>query len=177
MRREQITDRDADFVGYVTSRLPRLRQLAYLLTQDWHRADDVVQTAVTQLYVHWRRASGVDNLDAYARTVVVRSFLTERRRWGSRVSLVSVPPDSATAVEDHAGRLAVRAALAAVPPRQRATLVLRFYCDLSVEQAAQALGCSPGTVKSQTARGLEALRRALAGTASPAWPTSERSKP
>jgi RNA polymerase sigma factor (sigma-70 family) len=91
----------------------------------------------------------------------VRAFLGERRKWGSRVQLTAEPPDAPAAVEDHAGRLAVRAALVSVPRRQQATLVLRFYCDLSVAEVAEILGCSQGTVKSQTARGLEAMRRAL----------------
>ena len=152
---------ERDYTDYVTAQLPWLRKLAYLLTQDWHQADDVVQTAITQLYRHWHRVARMDNPDGYARTVLVRSYLGERRKWGSRVRLTADPPDAATGVEDHAGRMAVRAALASVPPRQQATLVLRFYCDLSVEQVADALGCSRGTVKSQTARGLDALRRAL----------------
>jgi RNA polymerase sigma-70 factor (sigma-E family) len=156
-----VHERNDDYVGYVMQRLPWLRRLAYLLTQDWHRADDVVQTAIIKLHRHWRRASTAENLDGYARTVVVRAFLDEQRRWASRVRLVSALPDGPAVGEDHADRLAVQAALTAVPPRQRATLVLRFYCDLSVEHAAEVLGCSAGTVKSQTARGLDALRRAL----------------
>lgn len=159
-----MRDRDGDYTEYVTARLPWLRQLAYMLTQDWHRADDVVQTAIMQLYTHWSRVSRVENPDGYARTVLVRSFLGERRRWGSRVRLMAETPDTATRVADHAGQVAVRTALAEVPPRQRATLVLRFYCDMNVEQVAEVLRCSPGTVKSQTARGLEALRRMLADT-------------
>lgn len=168
-------ERDRDYTDYVTVHLPRLRRLAYLLTQDWHRADDVVQTAITQLYRHWHRVSRMDNPDAYARTVVVRSFLGERRRWSSRVRLTAEPPDGPTGVVDHASRVAVRTALASVPPRQQATLVLRFYCDLSVEQVADALGCSKGTVKSQTARGLDALRRALADAPPPISPSAQRS--
>ncbi|AUI59293.1 SigE family RNA polymerase sigma factor [Amycolatopsis sp. BJA-103] len=170
-----MREQDRDYVDYATTRLPWLRQTAYLLTQDWHRADDVVQTAFTQLYRHWKRASQVENLDGYTRTILVRSFLGERRRWGSRVRLMAEPPDHAGGEPDHAGRVAVRTALATVPPRQRATLVLRFYCDLSVEQAADVLGCSPGTVKSQTARGLDALRRVLADTPSPVSPAAKRS--
>lgn len=157
-------ERDHDYTTYVTAQLPWLRKLAYLLTQDWHRADDVVQTAITQLYRHWHRVSRMDNPDGYARTVLVRAFLGERRRWGSRVRLTADPPDVPAGAEDQASRIAVRTALASVPPRQQATLVLRYYCDLSVEQVAQVLRCSPGTVKSQTARGLDALRRALADT-------------
>jgi RNA polymerase sigma-70 factor (sigma-E family) len=171
-----VRDRDRDYAGYVTERLPWLRQLAYLLTQDWHRADDVVQTTIMQLYTHWQRVSQVENPDGYTRTVLVRSFLGERRRWGSRVQLTAEPPDIPTRVADHASQVAVRTALAEVPPRQRATLVLRFYCDLSVEQVADVLRCSPGTVKSQTARGLDALRRMLADTPTPVSPAAERSR-
>lgn len=82
-------------------------------------------------------------------------------------------PDEAAESADHAGRIDLRSALAALPPRQRAAVVLRFYCDLSIEQAAGVLDCSAGTVKSQTARGLDALRRAL----EPAWDLAEGEKP
>ena len=169
-------ERDSDYADYVTARLPWLRQLAYLLTQDWHRADDVVQTAIMQLYTHWQRVSRMENPDGYARTVLVRSFLGERRRWGSRVQLTADLPDTPTRTQDQASQVAVRTALAAVPPRQRATLVLRYYCDLTVDQVAEALRCSPGTVKSQTARGLDALRRMLADTPPPVAPAVERSR-
>lgn len=171
-----MRDRDRDYIGFVTARLPWLRQLAYLLTQDWHRADDVVQTAIMQLYTHWQRVTQVDNPDGYARTVLVRSFLSERRRWGSRVQLTAEPLETATRVQDHASQIAVRTALTEIPPRQRATLVLRFYCDLSVEETAGVLRCSQGTVKSQTARGLDALRRMLVDTPSPVVPATERSR-
>jgi RNA polymerase sigma-70 factor (sigma-E family) len=156
---------DADYVEYVRLRLSWLRRVAFLLCQDAHRADDLVQVAITQLYVHWRRIREVDNLDGYARTVLVRVYLGERRKWVSRVTLRPEVPDVAVEPVDHAGRLAVRRALADLAPRQRATVVLRFYCDLSVEQTADTLGCSPGTVKSQTAKGLDTLRRALGSQA------------
>ncbi|GAA2385619.1 SigE family RNA polymerase sigma factor [Dactylosporangium salmoneum] len=156
-------DEERRYVEYVAARLPWIRKVAFLLCQDWHRADDIAQAAITRLYLHWRRADGADSLDAYVRTMVVRVFLSERRSgWASRVDLRAEPQDRpGPADDDPAMRLAVRRALAEVPPRQRAALVLRYYCDLSVEDAAEALGCSTGTVKSQTARGLEALRRAL----------------
>src|SRR5262249_27251622 len=82
--------------------------------------------------------------------------------------------ESPVAAAGHDAVLDLRAAVAALPSRQRATLVLRFYCDLSVDQAAEVLGCSPGTVKSQTARALDAVRRALGPTADPADPGSTR---
>jgi RNA polymerase sigma factor (sigma-70 family) len=151
------------YVEYVSSRLPWIRKVAFLLCQDWHRADDVAQAAITRLYVHWRTASAATSLDAYVRTVVVRQFLSDRRGgWASRVDLrADMVDDRDVPDADLTTRLAVQQALADVAPRQRAALVLRYYCDLSVEQTADALRCSAGTVKSQTARGLESLRRAL----------------
>jgi RNA polymerase sigma-70 factor (sigma-E family) len=154
--------RDDEFTQYVAARLGALRRLAFLLCQDWHRADDLVQAAITRLYVHWARASALDHTDAYARTILVREFLGEQRSgWARRVSLHPEAPDRPGLPPDPDAGLDVRAALAGIPPRQRATLVLRFYCDLSVEQTAELMGCSAGTVKSQTAKGIAALRARL----------------
>ena len=154
--------RDAEYTEYVQSRLPWLRRVAYLLCQDWQSADDLVQSAITRLYTHWGRARETASIDAYTRTIMVRVFISERRSaWARRVVLFPEQYDLPGAEHDHDARLVVRAALAALPPRQRATLVLRFYCDLPVEVTARELGCTAGTVKSQTAKGLEALRRAL----------------
>jgi RNA polymerase sigma-70 factor (sigma-E family) len=158
-------DDERRYVEFVAGRLAWLRKVAFLLCQDWHRADDLAQAAITRLYVHWSAASRADNLDAYARRVLVREFLSARRTvWGSRVDLQPDPVREASAPDaDPVTRVMVRVALAQVPPRQRAALVLRYYCDLSVEETADVLRCSPGTVKSQTSRGLAALRRALDG--------------
>jgi RNA polymerase sigma-70 factor (sigma-E family) len=154
--------RDEDFTGYVQARLAWLRRVAYLLCQDWQQADDLVQTAITSLYVHWRRVSTMEHTDGYARTILVRAFLSERRGgWARRVTLAGTLPDVPSAEPDLGDALDVRAALATLPPRQRATLVVRFYCDLNVDQAAKVLGCSTGTIKSQTAKALAGLRRAL----------------
>jgi RNA polymerase sigma-70 factor (sigma-E family) len=154
--------RDEEFTQYVSARLAGFRRLAYLLCQDWHRADDLVQASITRLYVHWGRASAVAHTDAYARTILVREYLSEQRSgWARRVSLGPSMPDLPGFLPDHDTAVDVRIAMAALPPRQRATLVLRFYCDLSVEQAAAQLGCSAGTVKSQTAKGIAALRARL----------------
>jgi len=153
---------DDEFTQYVTARLGSLRRAAYLLCQDWQRADDLVQTTITRLYAHWGRASAVEHTDAYARTILVRVFLGEQRSgWSRRVSVTAALPDRPGQAPDRDAALDVRAALAALPPRQRATLVLRFYCDLTVTEAAAVLGCSEGTVKSQTAKGIAALREQL----------------
>ncbi|GAB3968360.1 SigE family RNA polymerase sigma factor [Actinoallomurus acanthiterrae] len=153
------------YVEYVTARLPELHRIAYLLCKDAHRADDVLQTAITRLYVHWHRAREADDLDRYVRTILIRSFLNEQRLRWARVRLTGAPHETpslpATAGPDVETRTVVHAALERVPPRQRAVLVLRFLCDLPVAEVAEILGCSQGNVKSQTARGLERLRGLL----------------
>jgi len=165
---EPNDSRDAEFTEYVTARVAALRRLAYLLCQDWHQADDLVQDAITRLYVRWNRARAVEHVDAYARTVLVREFLIKRRSgWARRVTTGPVPDRPGPSV-DHDAAVDLRAALAGLPPRQRAVVVLRFYCDLTIDQAAEVLGCSAGTVKSQTAKGLDALRRALEPATRPA---------
>ena len=154
--------RDAEFTEFVAARMTALRRVAYLLCHDWQRADDLVQIAITRLYTNWHRAAVMDHTEAYVRTILVREYISERRSgWARRVSLNGALPDRAGPQPDRDSAMDVQAALVAVPPRQRATLVLRFYCDLTVDQVAEVLGCTPGTVKSQTAKGLDALRRTL----------------
>jgi RNA polymerase sigma-70 factor (sigma-E family) len=160
------TGRDAEFTEYVAARLPALRRLALLLCHDWHGADDLVQAAITKLYLHWGKARASDSVDAYTRTILVREFLHERRRgWAKRVTLTDQPPDTAATEADKDSSLDVRAAIAALPPGQRAVLVLRYHYDLNIDQTANVLGCTSGTVKSQTARALAALRRTLGAAA------------
>lgn len=154
--------RDDEYTEYVTARLAWLHQVAFLLCQDRSRAEDLVQTAITRLYVHWRKARGADNLDAYTRTILVRVFLADQRTgWRRRVLPFGTMPESSAPAADPDTALDLRDALESLGPRQRATIVLRFYCDLSIEQTAEALSCSTGTVKSQTARALATLRSSL----------------
>jgi RNA polymerase sigma-70 factor (sigma-E family) len=151
-----------EFADYMSARLPSLRRLALLLCQDWHRADDLVQAAMTRLYLGWEKASNADSTDAYVRTILVREFIRERRTsWARRVSVTDQPPELPPPPPDREDFLDLRSAVAGLPPRQRAVLVLRFYCDMSVDQVAEALGCTQGTVKSQTAKALVTLRRVL----------------
>jgi RNA polymerase sigma-70 factor (sigma-E family) len=153
---------EAEYVDYVTARIPALRRLAYLLAGDGHRADDLVQQTITTLYVKWQRACTATNLDGYVRTMLVRTFIDERRLAWSRVRLFGEAPEPAPVSDtDAEDRQVVRAALALVPRRQQAVLVLRFYYDLPVDEVAGILGCSSGTVKSHTSRGLTTLRRLL----------------
>jgi RNA polymerase sigma-70 factor (sigma-E family) len=159
-------EQERDYVAYVTGRMPVLRRVATQLAGDAHRGDDLVQQAITKLYSHWRRASRAENLDAYVYRILVRVFLDERRHSWARVRLADSPADrpAPSAVDDVENRLLLTAALAQLPPRQRAAVVLRFLADRSVEEAAEILGVTPGTVKSQTADGLASLRRLLAAS-------------
>nr|WP_062341743.1 SigE family RNA polymerase sigma factor [Herbidospora sakaeratensis] len=152
---------DAEFIEYATAKTPWLRKVAYLLCGDWHQADDLVQAAITKLFVHWQRARRAGNLDGYARAVLVNEFLAERRRFWARWVVPWTGTDEAVAVQDLETALDLRTALDALPPRQRAAVVLRYYCDLSIEEAARTMRCSPGNVKSQASRGLATLRRNL----------------
>jgi RNA polymerase sigma-70 factor (sigma-E family) len=158
-----VRERDRDFCEYFDARVLLLRRTAYLLCGDWHRAEDLVQTTLVKLYVAWPRLSRGSSVDAYARQVLVRTAIDEARRWFRRSeTAVWELPDVAAAQPRSDDVLDVRRALAALPPGQRAVLVLRFWEDLPVEETASLLGCSEGTVKSQTSRGLATLRRLLA---------------
>ncbi|MEU7871064.1 SigE family RNA polymerase sigma factor [Dactylosporangium sp. NPDC049140] len=154
-----------EFHEFVRERLPGLRRAAYLLCGDWTRGDDIVQRTLTDVYVRWRRIRRAENVDAYVRTVLVHRFIDERRRgWAARESPVDRLPERCAedvALEGVPEGLELHAALARLPHRQRAVLVLRFFCDMSVEQTARVLRCAPGTVKSQTSAALATMRRLL----------------
>ena len=154
---------EADFRGWVTSRRSALRKTAYLLCGDWFLADDLVQDAITRVFSHWDRVTTTGDPDAYARRVLLNVYLDHRRRPGRREEPRAELPDLSTEPEHSADgdRDEVIAALAKVPPGQRAVLVLRYWEDLSIEETAKVLGTSQGNVKSQASRGLDALRAAL----------------
>jgi RNA polymerase sigma-70 factor (sigma-E family) len=156
---------ERQYVEYVSARLPALRRLGYHLCGDSDHSDDLVQETITSLYVQWRRIHAVDNLDGYVRRILLRAFLTERRRPWARVSLYDTPPERPAQAGDADLRMVLRGALLRIPPRQRAVLVLRFLHDLPVDEVAMEMRCSAGTVKSQTSHGLTALRRRLAESA------------
>jgi RNA polymerase sigma-70 factor (sigma-E family) len=154
---------ERDYVDYAQAHLPSLRRLAYRLCGDWTGADDLVQECLVALYRHWRKASAADEIDAYVRTMLVHAYLADRERsWSRRVRLfaeVTPPQVPPMAAPEH--RLDVLAALAKLSRGQRAVLVLRYWEDLDVARTATLLGCSTGTVKSQTSYAIAALRRLL----------------
>jgi len=156
------SENEAEYADYLRARLPRLHRTAYLLCGDAHRAEDVVQATALNLYLKWERIRAVDNVDGYVHRMLVREFFGQQRLGWARVLLTNRPPERVVAptssVEE---RDAITTALARLAPGQRAVLVLRFFCDLSIEATAAALNCSAGNVKSQTARGLTAMRRLM----------------
>lgn len=160
-----------DVEGYrefVAGRMDQLRRTAYVLSGDWHTADDLVSTTLVKLYRHWNRACTMDNPDAYARRILLRAWLDERRRPWRREHARQAVPDRPTAergTDQVVDRMAMLGLLAELSPKRRAVLVLRYFCDLSVDEAAATLNCSPGTVKSQTARALQTLRARLGARA------------
>lgn len=154
--------RGDEFADYATAFMPSLRRLALLLCRNWHDADDLVQVTLAKLYQHWHKAAAAESTDAYVRAMLVREFIRGRRAaWARRVSITDQPPQIQAPAADLDALLDLQAGLARLTPRQRAVLVLRYYCDLDVAQTAQVLGCAPGTVKSQTAKAMAALRHIL----------------
>jgi RNA polymerase sigma-70 factor (sigma-E family) len=151
---------DAEFLDFAAAVRPQLRRTAYLICHDWDAAADITQEALIRPYVAWPRLEHSTGLRTYARRTLVRVALDgARKRSSQELPTARVPDrageDPATATVE---RLVLIDALATLPPRQRACVVLRHYDDLSVDDVAAALGCRAGTVKSQTARGLATLR-------------------
>jgi len=165
-----MDNRDEAFAEYFGARADAMRATAFLLCGDWHRAEDLVQSAFIKLYRVWHRVAGKHTLDAYTRQILVRTFLDENRRgFFHRERVTAEPADwAAPANGSSEDRLVVLGALCQLPARQRTALVLRYWEDLSVEETARAMRCSVGTVKSQAARGLRAMRGLLPGFTAPA---------
>jgi RNA polymerase sigma-70 factor (sigma-E family) len=151
---------EAEFDELVAGRAHALRRTAYLLCGDWHQAEDLVQVAFMKLHASWHRVRRQEAFDAYLRKTLLRACIDEKRRarWRREAPTDVLPEVADPAVPPDGVRDVLVAGLRQLPPGQRATLVLRFFEDLSVEETARALGCSPGTVKSQTSKGLTAMR-------------------
>lgn len=152
--------RDADFTAFVAARQTHLRRIAYALCGDWDRAEDVLQTSLTKLYVAWGRTA---QPEAYVRQVMVRAGIDESRRpWFRRERPTELTDDRpAPPGIDHEERSVLFDALQALPPMQRKVVVLRHWLGLSVRETALELRISEGTVKSHSHRGLAALEVTL----------------
>ncbi|MBP0451951.1 MULTISPECIES: SigE family RNA polymerase sigma factor [unclassified Kitasatospora] len=157
----QKTERDDEFRAFTGAAWPRLLRTAYLLAGDRYSAEDLVQQALERAYVAWGRVRRTGDPHAYVRRILVNEHARRFRR--------RVPEHLVTAVPEQAGpdglggldeRVALLAALATLPARQRQAVVLRYWEDLSEGQTATAMGCSVGTVKSQASKGIAKLRAA-----------------
>ena len=155
--------READFRAWVLEHRTRLRTTAFLLCGDWYLADDLVQEALGRLYSRWGRVVAGGDLRAYVRRILCNLHTDYRRRPARRevseAAVATLRAHPQTSMDERDDDLI--AALLTIPAGQRTALVLRFFEDLSVEQTAALLKTSPGNVKSQTSRGLQALRSAL----------------
>jgi len=156
-----------DFDDFFRATWPRLYRTAYAVAGDRASAEDALQSAYVRAYASWGRVSRADHPEAYVRRIVVNEILgTRRRAWWQRERPHPSPEPPGRVAAPDAGVVehdAVWVAVLALPPRQRAVIVLRYYEDLSEEQIAETLGCSRGTVKSQAAAALSNLRRDAAG--------------
>src|SRR6185437_5520981 len=172
MRRTEnaMSGRDEEFREFMRNRASTLHQSAYLLCGDWHLAHDLVQDTLVSAYQHWPRVRQADNPDAYVRRILINEVRGRWRRRDRTMPVARFPevhepvtPDASDEIDRRAGLLQ---ALLALPLRQRATIILRYLEGMSERETAAALGCSEGTVKSQSARALGTLRSFLERTES-----------
>ncbi|MEU6671532.1 SigE family RNA polymerase sigma factor [Streptomyces sp. NPDC046727] len=157
--------RNEEFQSFVVGRWPRLMRTAFLLTGEQHAAEDLVQSTLEQVYVAWRRVGTADDPEAYVRRVMINAHARKHRRRLREFlapkddsGLVREVPDTGDRIAQADDRSALLKALAQLPARQREAVVLRYWEDLTETQAAEAMGCSVGTVKSNAAKGLAKLR-------------------
>jgi RNA polymerase sigma-70 factor (sigma-E family) len=155
-----VFDEPPGFRDYVAARQRALLRTARMLTGNQHTAEDLVQAALERVWPRWSRIVRDGDPDAYVRRVLVNTYSTWwRRKWRSETP-TSKLPDVAAPDEFADADLAdaLRRLLPTLTPRQKAVVVLRFYEDLSEAATAEVLGCSVGTVKSQTSKALARLR-------------------
>ncbi|WP_407344267.1 SigE family RNA polymerase sigma factor [Pengzhenrongella phosphoraccumulans] len=148
-----------DFRGFVVDRQRALLRTAWLLTGNWSAAEDLVQAALIRAWPHWERVGGGVAAYAYVRQVMVNLSIDWRhRRWRGEVPTEHLPDVMRAAGTDLDLQQVLVGAVRALPPRQRAVVVLRYFDDLSEIDTAAAMGCTVGTVKSQTSKALATLR-------------------
>ena len=149
---------EAQFREYVLSRRDILLREAYLLTGDLHLAEDLVQNTLAKAYVSWYRVAASERPDAYVRRILINTNISGARRRRIGELLTGTPPDTPGHTPDQSTRVDLLRALAGLPKRQRTAVVLRYWADLPEGEVAEIMGCSIGTVRSQSARGIEKLR-------------------
>ncbi|RZS29542.1 RNA polymerase sigma-70 factor (sigma-E family) [Herbihabitans rhizosphaerae] len=153
---------EVEFAEYFATHVARWRRTARFLSGSWHDADDLVQVAFVRLFSVWRRVKA-DSVDAYLRRILINVYLSSKRgQRGREVPVAVLPEVPAPDGVDGADRVALREALKALTPGQRRAVVLRYWEGLTVAETATVMGISEGTVKSQTARAVSALRPLVA---------------
>ena len=153
-----------EFTEFAAARSGKLFRTAWLLTGDWHLAQDLVQETLGKMYAKWRKIAEVNDPAAYAHTVLVRTFISHRRRRSSSERPTEKLPEPPASNGDADLRLTLLDGLAQLGKHDRAVLVLRYWEDRSVDDTAAQLGLSPGAVRSRSFRALERLRVVLAGS-------------
>ncbi|WP_371496067.1 sigma-70 family RNA polymerase sigma factor [Kitasatospora sp. NBC_00374] len=153
---------DAEFTAFAEAAALRLRQIAYLMCRDWHLAQDLTQTTLTKMYVAWNRVNrGDGDPFIYARKILLNALIDHRRRRSSSELTADQLPEAARAADPTDVRLTLLGALALLPRRSRAIVLLRYWEDHSVAVTAEILGVKPSVVKSQSMRALATLREHL----------------
>jgi RNA polymerase sigma-70 factor, ECF subfamily len=154
-------DDEASFDAFVHTVSGRLLRAAWLLTGDWHAAEDLVQVALEKTWPRWPTLTDADHRIAYTRRVLTTSYLRgARRRWTGELATETLPETAVDGgIDDALISASLRSATSRLPAKQRACVVLRYFLDLSEADTASAMGTSVGAVKSNTARALDALRR------------------
>ncbi|MDH6577396.1 SigE family RNA polymerase sigma factor [Kitasatospora sp. MAP5-34] len=153
---------EADFTAFAEAGAIRLRQIAYLMCRDWHLAQDLTQTTLTKMYVAWDRIARKDGDPfVYARKVLLNSLVDHRRLRSTGEVATDRLPDRPSSTDTTAVRLTLLEALALLPERDRAIVLMRYWEDHSVETTAEILGVSRSVVKMQSMRALSALRAHL----------------
>jgi RNA polymerase sigma-70 factor (sigma-E family) len=160
MRRREHDD---DFTAFAEAAAPRLRRAAYLMVRDWHLAQDLAQITLAKMYASWRRIGRMDNREAYSRRVLMNAVFDLKRRHSATEVVLADLPDTPSPGHGSPSvvHLGLMDALATLPPRDRAIVVLRHWEDLSVETTADILGVSASVVKMQSLRALGRLRALL----------------
>jgi RNA polymerase sigma-70 factor (sigma-E family) len=157
---------DEDFAEFVRARWGSLYRLAYLLAASPAGAEDLLQITLERAYVNWSRIGKMEYAEAYVRRMLANALVSSRRRaWHSEQPYEQLPETLGDSAEMPVlDRHLIWPLVCALPARQRAVIVLRYYEDLAEAQIAEVLGCAPGTVKSQSSAAIGALRRALAAS-------------
>lgn len=152
---------EGDFTEFVQASWPGLYRTAFMLLADRGLAEDLAQTALTKTYTAWTRIENRSAARAYAHRTLLNTAASWFRKKGWRKEYPTAELPDTSDASDVGTRSEIMEALAQLPPRQRAVVVLRFYEDMSVAETADVLGCSGGTVKSQTSEALSKLRTLL----------------